>query len=90
MTLTQSQLHDFENLADEIDGQTYENYSGRGMYGKTCMGITVENLEKALFKLGREYENYEFSKELYRFETDNLGRSFIIYFPRLQKEVDGE
>ena len=90
MTLTSSQLNDFENLAWDIDGEVYENYSGRGMYGKTCLGITVENLEKALFKLGRESADGSFSKELERFETDSLGRSFIIYFPRLQKEVDGE
>ncbi len=90
MTLTNDQLNEFSNLAWDIGGEVYENYSGRGMFGKTCMGITVENLEKALFKLGRESGNYEFSKELYRFEIDNLGRSFIIYFPKIQKEVDGE
>lgn len=90
MTLTQSQLDDFENLAWDIGGEVYENYSGRGMFGKTCLAITVDELENALFRLGRESGDYDFSNELERFKTDSLGRSFIIYFPKLQKEVDGE
>lgn len=90
MILSNNQLNDFENLAFDIGGEVYENYSGRDMYGKTCMGITVDNLYKALFNLGRESENYDFAKELERLEVDNLGRSYIIYFPRIQKEVDGE
>ena len=90
MTLTLSQIDDFENLAWDIGGEVYEDYSGRGMFGKTCLGITVENLEKSIFKLGKESADYDFSKELANFQTDSLGRSFIIYFPKLQKEVDGE
>jgi hypothetical protein len=90
MTLTPNQFDEFSNLAWDIGGEVYENYSGRGMYGKTCMGITVDHLCKALFNLGRESENYDFAKELERLEVDNLGRSYIIYFPRIQKEVDGE
>ncbi|MBV6513918.1 MAG: hypothetical protein FMNOHCHN_03500 [Ignavibacteriaceae bacterium] len=92
MTLTNDQLNDFENLAWDIGGEVYENYSGRGMYGKTCMGITVEELENCLFRLGRmsgELDS-ELSKALENFRTDSLGRSFIIYFPKIQKAVDGE
>ncbi len=93
MTLTSSQFDDFENLAWDIGGEVYENYSGRGMFGKTCLAITVDELENALFRLGRESGDCSFSSfsdYLANFRTDNLGRSFIIYFPKLQKEVDGE
>lgn len=90
MTLTPDQFNEFSNLAWDIGGEIYENYSGRGMYGKACMGITVDNLYKALFNLGRESENYSFSNELERLEVDNMGRNCIIYFPKIQKAVDGE
>lgn len=90
MTLTSAQFNDFESLIWDIDGEIYENYSGRGMFGKTCLGVTVENLEKALFLIGRESSGYSFGEELARFKTDNLGRSYIIYFPKIQKQVDGE
>lgn len=90
MTLTPDQFKDFETLVYDIDGEIYEDYSGRGMFGKSCLGITVENLEKSLFKLGKESLNYDFYQELEWFRTDNMGRSYIIYFPKIQKAVDGE
>ena len=88
MKLTPNQYDDFANLAWDIGGEVYENYSGRGMFGKTCLGITVENLEKALFKLGRmaTSEDLEFVTELENFRTDNLGRDYIIYFPSIECE----
>jgi len=93
MTLTPDQFESFQDLAWNINGEVYENYSGRRMYGKTCLGITVENLNKALFSLGR-YTAEPFDEDLAsaveRFETDNMDRSYIIYFPKIQKAVDGE
>lgn len=92
MTLTKTQLDDFNNLAWDISGEVYEDYSGRGMFGKSCMGITVENVEKAIFLLGKWAAENEtgFTSELERFQTDSMGRSSIIYFPKIQKQIDGE
>lgn len=93
MTLTPDQFNEFSNLAWDIGGEVYENYSGRGMFGKNCLGITVENLEHGLFRLGRAIGEEDFSfmvKEVENFRTDNLGRDYIIYFPKLQKEVDNK
>lgn len=87
MNLTQNQLDDFNNLAWNIGGEVYEDYSC--MFGKACMGITVDELENSLFRLGKESSNYEFSKELENFRTDSMGKSSIIYFPKIQNVVDG-
>ncbi len=88
MNLTPNQLDDFSSLAFNIGGEIYEDYSGRGMFGKACMGITVDELENSLFRLGKQSSDYEFSKELENFRTDNMGKSFIIYFPQIQNVVD--
>lgn len=88
MNLTPNQLDDFNNLAWDIGGEVYEDYSGRNMFGKTCLGIVVEELENSLFRLGKESGDYEFSKELQNFRTDSMGRSAIIYFPTIQNVVD--
>lgn len=92
MTLTPDQFNEFSNLAWDIGGEVYENYSGRGMYGKTCLGITVNELENSLFRLGKLAAQSDdgWEHELENFRTDNLGRDYIIYFPKLQKEVDSE
>ncbi len=89
MNLTPNQLDDFSSLAWDIGGEIYEDYSGRGMFGKTCMGITVDELENSLFRLGKESADYEFSKELENFRTDNMGKGSIIYFPQIQNVLDG-
>jgi hypothetical protein len=39
MKITASMIRD---AADEVGGEVREDYSGRGMYGATCMGIVVE------------------------------------------------
>ena len=90
MTLTNNQLNSFYRLASSIDGSVYEDYSGRGMYGKSCMGITVDNLERSIFRIGRESCDFDFCEQLENFRTDNLGRDYIIYFPKIQKAIDGE
>lgn len=89
MILTPNQLDDFNNLAWDIGGEVCEDYSGRNMFGKTCLGIVVEELENSLFRLGKESSDYEFSKELENFRTDSMGKSSIIYFPKIQNVVDG-
>lgn len=86
MKLTQDQFQQFQQLAEEIDGDVYENYSGRYMNGKTCLGIMVDNLYFSLFDLGYVVASngIDFARELNDLRTDNLGTKDIIYFPRLE------
>ena len=68
----------------------YENYSGRYMFGKTCLGIVVKNgfsHMEMLIKL-TDYINgadltgaeLEFSEGLL---LDELGKDMIVYFPNV-------
>ena len=86
MKITQDQFQQFQQLAEEIGGDVYENYSGRGMFGERCLVITVDNLYFSLFDLGRLVESMEidFSHMMAELRVDNLGTRDIIYFPRLE------
>jgi hypothetical protein len=65
----------FESLAEMVDGSVYQGYSGRGMYGKTCWGISGDNLAAILEMAGR----YGLSGASW----DSLGLEYIVYWPRI-------
>lgn len=66
-----------EELVKETSGKLYNGYSGRGMFGKKCVGVTVSDLTNALMvagKLGLPKPNW-----------DNMGLQMIIYWPSIEK-----
>jgi hypothetical protein len=65
----------FESLAEMVDGSVYQGYSGRGMYGKTCWGISGNNLGTILEMAAR----YGLSDASW----DSLGLEYIVYWPRI-------
>ena len=84
MKLTNDQRDKFEDLADELNGEIREEYSGRFMRNKTCLGIVVATLHKSLFKMGRLSVQEDFEMQLHKFEVDNMGKDYIIYFPHIE------
>jgi hypothetical protein len=40
-----------ETIAEYADGEVYENYSGRGMYGEETTGVVVESVSDVLMAL---------------------------------------
>jgi len=72
----------------EAEGFEFRSYSGRGMYGKSCFGVTLSSAAE-LFGLGRCVGEFE---ELSRTpETDSMGRGIIAYWPNVEPpEVDAE
>lgn len=72
---------------DEDDVRT--GYSGRGMYGKTCVGFDLDG-SSALLALGaalaavfpNEYEDF-----IHRARTDGMGRGIIVYFPGIETDA---
>lgn len=72
-----------------------ENYSGRGMYGRECVGVTISrgqstfNLAAQLcveaIDLFGEEEGPDFIEELSRLSVseDSMGHDSIVYFPRV-------
>lgn len=78
--------HLAHELADRLDATVHEDYSGRGMFNKTCLGFSghfseiVFGLTLAsviLENVGDAVDIEELAN--LRWETDNLGRSVIVY-----------
>jgi hypothetical protein len=90
-----------ETAANETGVSIRRNYSGRGMYGDHCFGLTggLRDAFKFFAALGRddaEQEdngihdvNCELANDLASNATiDNMGRDFIVYFPRFSVAAD--
>lgn len=71
---------DMEALINDIcsncksESSVYEGYSGRGMYGRTCWGITTEDAYDCI-------ENAALLG-LTGAKVDSMGRDYIVYWPR--------
>lgn len=73
-----------------------EDYSGRGMYGRKCVGfvlgadvdllLVLVELTELLIDNGIEYV----SEKLGAICQDNMGTGTIVYFPRLKKVNEEE
>lgn len=71
-----NQIHFLRQLAKENDWQFEEYYSGRGMFGETCIGIIGPNFQEIIEKaaqLGFIGSN-----------QDQMGRDYIVYWPKLK------
>lgn len=82
-TLTTEQIETIQYLASEIDGAELRSYSGRGMYGKQCLGIDMDSMADAFrFALMVEDENLTFALSNPCF--DSMGLGIIVYFPNVE------
>lgn len=76
----------YEDLTDE-GFDLRDDYSGRGMYGKTCLGLTgsVEDLVRFVMKITDEDDAWYTTDNswLTWISTDSMGRDTIFYWPRV-------
>ena len=73
--------------------ETPRKYSGRGMYGKECLAVTVENptnffidLTVEIFSICEDIgeDPYRFIEKLKNHRLDSMGRSAtVVYWPSL-------
>lgn len=63
-------------IAAEADGTVYRDYSGRFMFGATCVGIEGDNLAAILEAAG--------ARGLRGARHDQMGKGWIVYWPHLQ------
>jgi hypothetical protein len=74
----------------------YRPYSGRGMYGKQCLGITHNQPERVICTLFSVALEMDWEREdlqtlaeaLQESRTDSMGRSAIVYFPDIELTED--
>lgn len=87
-------IEELIKLQDDEDTIKLRSYSGRGMMGKECLGVTVDSYGDLLIDLaaaiaqenGDGYLNDDdrnsLLAELKAHDTDNMGRGrTIVYFP---------
>ena len=80
-------MSDIQKLAEDMNIET-RSYSGRGMMGRTCLGIVV-NDETELFALFYSLGAYNMKMPFGPVRTDNMGFSTIYYWP-LEEYVESE
>lgn len=76
-------------VSENTQYSLYEGYSGRGMFGKKCLGVVVRSgdsfmdflieLTKYLDEQGIEDMDCELESASY----DDLGKDTCVYFPRI-------
>lgn len=75
-----------EEIAQEVEGSVRADYSGRGMFGDSCVGITTapHNLLKLGAVISRLVEDEELRDELIsNSSTDSMGYDTIVYWGRV-------
>lgn len=93
MEVSKTRLIDAAWDADiDMDSGLRWDYSGRGMYGRTCFGIIgrLENYAQFLLSLAAvDAEGAEIASALAeRTATDNMAVDTIYYFPRVEVTED--
>ena len=63
-------------MAEEGYGELYENYGGRGMYGKTCIGLVTGDPMRTIEEAA--------SRGIRGAVTDDMGIDTIVYWPKIK------
>jgi hypothetical protein len=70
-------------VSERFNCEYRERYSGRGMYGRNCVGVVCSNPLSLCMTLGKEGFDVDLIPR-----TDNMGLSTIVYFPDLQDDSE--
>ena len=88
----------FDGFCFDYDYE-FRSYSGRGMFGKQCVGIVIpNNIGKAILDIGiklgemdesdvKNYSYVEFVESFHKILWDNMGLEYIIYFPDIEYDT---
>ena len=77
----------------EFSGFDTRSYSGRGMYGKECLGVSLgmstgqffaQVFDDVIRNNPSEEEKEAFSEALKHFKTDSMGRGQIVYWENVE------
>ncbi len=69
-----------QEIADEVDGTLTTTYSGRGMMGKECVGITCDNMIECVEQAA--------IRGIFGARYDSMGYSYIVYWPKYTGESE--
>ena len=69
--------------------ELYENYSGRGMFGRSCLGVVIKqgySFMDFIINLTRYMDDNDVDDIDFKLEGatyDNLGLDTVVYFPNI-------
>lgn len=77
-----------KTFCEDMNLQFYNNYTGRFMYGKTCVGIVCDDLDDCKMELrdflrNEDCDEDEIKSLFNSARHDSLGLSYILYFPKV-------
>lgn len=74
---------DLQDIADAVDGEVYEGYSGRGMMGRECPGITCDMQRAVALGVAIATQVDEATAQWMGATVcmDQLGTGMIFYWP---------
>lgn len=85
--------HKLQEILERNGVEGVQSYSGRGMYGKTCLGVSVDSLGAffaTVLKCVRgEDDTQAIQKAFAGMATDSMGRGVVVYFPSVHFEEEG-
>lgn len=86
--MEQEWMEQMESFCEDYGYAYRDDYSGRGMYGNTCVGITCDNPVQAAMELmaylADSIEPADALDILGTPQVDSMGCSQILYFPHLR------
>jgi hypothetical protein len=82
-TLSTDHIETIQDLISDIDGADLRSYSGRGMYGKRCLGIDMDSMADA-FRFALMVQDEDLSVALSNPCFDSMGLGIIVYFPNVE------
>jgi len=84
MKLTEEQLWELKDAVGYFDNAEIDSYSGRGMYGRQCLGITFDSMSDAFrFALTVGGDN-DLSLALSSPRFDSMGLGIVVYWPSVE------
>ena len=84
MILDHRQFSVLQEGADNIGADLRRNYSGRGMFGKECIGIVGPLASLVHVVMHVTLEDPALALELLNISHDSMGLDMIFYWPGLQ------
>ena len=73
--------------AEDLEINAYISYSGRGMYGKQCVGVTgdIGDVIRFILEVVPAIDDYAadgtYREEWFNVRSDDFGRDTIFYWP---------
>jgi len=86
---------EFTEILESGTNEIINDYSGRGMFGETCVGFTAADIREAfgvfadcLSEIEDADERDAFVKCFRYVQTDSMGFDTIFYFPQMRTTED--